>query len=278
MNNKLLALYSLKFNPFTPDVPIEALHRHPQLTDFCWRMEHSFMRDGGFALISGEPGTGKSVALRVLAEQLAKMRDVQVGVLTRPSARLADFYRELGDIFNVSLKAHNRWGGFKQLRERWIQHVQNTLLRPVLLIDETQETPPYVLNELRLLTSAEFDSRILLNVVLAGDQRLNEKLRREDLIALGSRIRVRFNTDSASVELLLETLQHLLTTAGNPNLMSEGLMKTVCEHALGNYRTMCVMSGELLDKAAQQEQAQLDEKLYFECFAKKRSVNKYKQK
>src|SRR3990167_3527420 len=149
MNNKLLALYGLKFNPFTPDIPIEALYRHPPLVEFCWRMEHSFMRDGGFALISGDPGTGKSVALRVLAEQLAKMRDVRVGVLTRSTAKLVDFYRELGEIFDVPLTSHNRWGGFKQLRERWTHHIQNTLFRPLLLIDEAQEMPPYVLNELR---------------------------------------------------------------------------------------------------------------------------------
>ncbi len=150
MHKKLFALYGLKFNPFTPDVPTEALHLYPKLENFCWRIEHSLIQEGGFSLICGDAGTGKSAALRVLAEKLSHIRDIQVGILTHPSARLSDFYRELGDIFGVVLNVHNRWHGFKSLREQWLHHVKNTLLRPVLFIDEAQEMPVCVLNEITL--------------------------------------------------------------------------------------------------------------------------------
>lgn len=277
MSQKLLALYGLKFNPFTPDIPATALHMSAKLNNFCWRIEHSFLREGGFALVSGDPGTGKSVALRLLAEKLKSVRDVQVGVIAHSSARLSDFYRELGDIFGVSLNVANRWYGFKHLRERWVQHMESTLLRPVLFIDEAQEMPVCVLNELRLLISAQFDSHLLLSVILAGDQRLNEKLRCDELIPLGSRIRLRFNTEYASAEQLLQCLQHVLTNAGNPRLMTPELMQTLCDHAMGNYRALCTMAGELLAAAAQQEKTQLDEKLYLECFAVPAPSRKQKQ-
>jgi general secretion pathway protein A len=267
MNTKLLALYGLKYNPFTPDVPTEALHIHPKLENFFWRIEHTLIREGGFSLISGEPGTGKSVALRLLSARLSCIRDVQIGAITHPSAKLADFYSELGDLFGVPLKFNNRWNAFKALRERWLNHLESTLLRPVLLIDEAQEIHATVLNELRLLSSMQFDSKILLSVVLAGDQRLNDKLRQDDLIPLGSRIRVRLNTEYATTEQLLQGLQNLLTNSGNPKLMTDELMKILCEHSAGNYRVLCTMAGELLATAAQQDRTQLDEKLYFECFA-----------
>lgn len=124
------------------------------------------------------------------------------------------------------------------------------MLRPVLFIDEVQEMPPCVLNELRLLTSTQFDSNLLLSVIFAGDQRLGDKLRRDDLIPLGSRIRVRFNTEYASTEQLMQGLQHLVTSAGNPRLMTPELMQTLCDHAIGNYRALCTMAGELLETAA----------------------------
>ena len=220
MNKKLLALYGLKWNPFSPELPIEALHATAKVESFCWRVEQGLIREGGFALITGDPGTGKSVVLRMLAERLGQLRDLTVGAIAHPSGNLADFYREMGDLFGVELRPHNRWGGFKALRERWLAHLEGTLLRPVLLIDEAQEMNPSVLSELRLLSSMQFDSRNLLSVVFAGDARLNSKLRRDELLPLGSRIRTRLIMEYASRDELADCLNHLLTSAGNARLMT----------------------------------------------------------
>ena len=117
MNKKLLALYGLKWNPFSPELPTEALHITPPVEQCCWRIEHALIREGGFALIQGDPGTGKSAVLRLLDERLGRLPEVSVGAISHPSSNLADFYREMGDLFAVELKPHNRWGGFKALRE-----------------------------------------------------------------------------------------------------------------------------------------------------------------
>ncbi len=267
MNKKLLALYGLKWNPFSPELPIEALYTPPKVEAFCWRVEQGLIREGGFALISGEPGTGKSVVLRLLAERLGQVRELSVGAITHPSGKLADFYREMGDLFGVQLQPHNRWGGFKTLRERWLAHLEGTLLRPVLLIDEAQEMPPMVLNELRLLASAQFDSRHLLSVVFAGDGRLNAKLRRDELLPLGSRIRTRLIMEYAGRDELVGCLNHLMDSAGNARLMTPELVNALCEHAVGNYRVLTGMAAELLATAAQRELTQLDEKLFLELYA-----------
>ena len=178
----------------------------------------------------------------------------------------------MGEIFGVPLKPHNRWVGFKALRERWLAHLDTTLLRPVLLIDEAQEMTPAVLSELRCLSSTRFDSRTILSVVLAGDRRLTDMLRREDLLPLGSRIRTRLVLECASREQLLACLRHLLASAGNSKLMTAELMATLCDHALGTFRVMTTMASELLAAAAQRELPQLDEKLYFELFAAPRTA------
>ena len=266
MNKNLLALYGLKWNPFSPELPTEALYVTPKVENFCWRIEHSLVREGGFALITGDPGTGKSVVLRLLARRLESLRELSVAAITHPSGKLADFYREMGELFGVELRPHNRWGGFKALRDRWLGHLEGTLLRPVLLIDEAQEMHPSVLSELRLLTSAHFDSRTLLTVVLAGDGRLNHKLRRDELLPLGSRIRTRLPMEYIAADGLLAYLKHLLVGAGNASLMTEELMKTLCDHAIGNYRVLSGLAAELLAVAAQREITQLDEKLYLEVF------------
>ena len=134
---KLLSLWGLKWNPFSPELPHEALLVTAKIESFAWRVEQ-LVQEGGFALISGESGTGKSVALRIVAERLSALRDVVVGVVQRPQSKSGDFYRELGDIFSVKLSPSNRWSGFKALRERWKAHVASARIKPVLLIDEAQ--------------------------------------------------------------------------------------------------------------------------------------------
>ena len=267
MNQKLLALYGLKWNPFSPELPTEAIYVPAKIENFCWRIEHAQIREGGFAMIHGDPGSGKSIVLRLLSERLKKLPDVTVGAINHPQSNMADFYRELGDIFAVPLRPSNRWGGFKALRERWFAHLESSRCRPVLLIDEAQEMTPQVLSELRLLASARFDSQPLLCIIIAGDARLIEKLRREELIPLGSRIRTRLATEFASRDELLACLDHLLVGAGNASLMTPQLRHTLCDHAAGNYRIMTTMAAELLAAAAQRDLPLLDEKLYLEVFA-----------
>lgn len=266
MNKQHLTLFGLKFHPFRPGVPLEALMALPAVDSFCRRVEFS-MGDGGYVMITGDPGTGKSVALRQLSHRLGKQRDVVVGTIDHPQSRVSDFYRELGDIFNLTVGTHNRWGGFKALREKWSEHIQSTRIRPVLIIDEAQEMLSTVFNELRILSSKEFDSDHLLCVVFAGDARLPDRFRHPDLLPLGSRIRRRLQLDYAPREDLLACLDHLLDAAGNSALMTSELKATVAEHAAGNYRIMMNIGDELLAAAAERDQELLDEKLFLELFA-----------
>ena len=117
MTHTLLAPYGLKFNPFATELPAEALYQSPKIVDFFWRIENVLVREGGFAMITGDPGTGKSVVLRTLAERLERQSDLTVGVINHPQSNLADFYREIGEVFGVALRPSNRWAGFKVLRE-----------------------------------------------------------------------------------------------------------------------------------------------------------------
>ena len=262
MNRILLTQFGLKWNPFSTELPSEALYLSPKINDFFWRIENVHVREGGFALIQGDPGTGKSVVLRALADRLERQSDLTVGILNHPQSNLGDFYRELAEVFGVSLKPSNRWGGFKTLRERWVSHLEATRVRCCLLIDEAQEMSPKTLLELRLLASARFDSQPLLAVVLAGDGRLNEALARDELLPLGTRIRVRLSLDYASRDELAACLDHLLDTAGAAALMSKSLKHTLCERAGGNYRVMTNMAAQLLAVAAQRQLPALDDKLY----------------
>ena len=263
---KLSALYGLKWNPFLEDIPVEALCETPRIKHFAWRIEDLVMH-GGFALVTGDVGAGKSAALRLVASKLAPLRDVIVGEVIRPQSRVTDFYREIGDLFGISVSTSNRWGAYKTVRAKWKEHIQQTLFRPVLLIDEAQEMSALLLAELRLLGSAKLDTCTLVTVVLCGDRRLEEKLRAPDLLPIASRIRTRLVLDSEPPDVLGAMLRHILTTAGNAALMTDELQRTVCEHAAGNRRVMMQLCNELLVLAVAKNAKRLDESLYLELTA-----------
>jgi type II secretory pathway predicted ATPase ExeA len=266
MKHKLQALYGLKWDPFSRDVVVEALHRGAPAELLCWRTEHVLLEEGGFAAVLGEPGMGKSAALRMLEHHLQRTTNARIAVIEHASGSLSSFYCELGERFDLKLTPRNRWGGFKALRACWLEHMEATLLRPVLLIDEAQQMNPTVLTELRILSSARLDSRVILSVVLAGDRRLDEKLRQEELAPLGSRLRVRVALEPLEKEELLALLEHRLAAAGGQALLTTGLKGTLAERAAGNPRVLLAMGQELLMRAAHEERKHLDEKLFLEVF------------
>lgn len=260
---KLMALYGLKYNPFLPDIPTEALLPRPAHASFLWRVENLVM-DGGIACIMGDPGSGKSATMRLLDDRLSKLREVTVARYDRPQSGMADFYRGLGELFGTELRVCNRYGGFSALRRKWRSHIEQTLLRPCFLVDEAQYVPTPVLSELRLLMSEQFDSRRILTVVLAGDMRLAERLKDPELVPLESRIRTRLTLTAASADELTAMLEHVLDQAGNRQLMTKGLVETVVAHAVGNPRAMMRTCEDLLAKAVELDKPALDEQLFFD--------------
>ncbi len=274
---KLLAQYGLKFNPFLPSIPAEDLWCPPGADNFFFRVE-TLVMDGGFALLGGEPGMGKSKNLQCLAGRLEQIGEIVVGVMERPQSSLSDFYRELGELFGVNLTPANRYGGFKALRARWRAHIKSNLFRPVLLIDEAQAVLTPCLNELRLLGSAHFDSECLLTTVLCGDMRLPDRFRSRELLPLGSRIRTRLILEPLSRDDLLDYLDHILERAGAPQLITESLQHTLVDHAAGNPRVLTAMGAELLDAAARSQRPLLDEKLYLEVFSRSQKPSRSRKR
>ncbi len=278
MNNKqILALYGLKWNPFHPDVPTEALWSPPAYETLCVRVDQLVMR-AGFALICGEPGQGKSKLLQLLAHRFTAMGEVVVGVMERPQSSLSDFYREMGALFGVNLSPANRYGGFQALRQRWQEHTKASLIKPLLIFDEAQEMMTACLNEIRLLLSAQFDSTSLMTTLLCGDERLPERFRSHALLSLGSRIQVRHPLQPYGRDELLDYLDHALSHAGASHLMTQSLRETLVDHAGGNLRVLTMMAAQVLDEGARKELAQLDERLFLELFSHNPSASRKRRR
>jgi len=265
MSQDIQTYYGLKWNPFTTDKPVEGIVTSERWDQFFWRIENLIM-DGGFGMITGDPGVGKSTTMRALFDKISQIKDVQVQQITRPQSGLSDFYRELGQLFKLDLKVTNRYSGYSALREKWQSHINTALFRPVILIDEAQEMQTPTMSELRLLMSKKFDSEILLTVIFSGDSRLPKKFQDEALQPIGSRIRTRLSIDPPSKQEMINLMLQLLKQAGRPDLMTDELINTITELSLQNPRTLMNYSTEILNLGFKKRAKVLDVDLFFELY------------
>ncbi|OBU28289.1 DUF2075 domain-containing protein [Photobacterium kishitanii] len=146
---------------------------------------------GGFGLLTGEVGTGKTTVLRAMISRLPQQ--AQVAVILNPALSSHDLLATICDELGLSYRDE---ASFKQLTDSIYQHlIANHAAgrQTLLLVDEAQHLMPDVLEQLRLLTNLETDSRKLLKVVLIGQPELQQLLQQERLRQLAQRITSRYH-------------------------------------------------------------------------------------
>ncbi|MEZ8742181.1 AAA family ATPase [Photobacterium swingsii] len=146
---------------------------------------------GGFGLLTGEVGTGKTTVLRALIARLTQ--DTQVAVILNPALSAQELLASICDELGLT---YPETASYKKLMDTIYQHLLSNHSdgrQTLLLIDEAQHLMPDVLEQLRLLTNLETESRKLLKVVLIGQPELQQLLQQERLRQLAQRITSRYH-------------------------------------------------------------------------------------
>lgn len=264
-SQEIRSFFELKWNPFGQDIPDPGLCGDENIDRFVWRTEQ-IVADGGFAQVTGESGTGKSCSLRYLRDKLSQNPDAEVRLIERPQSGVRDFYREMGKIFGVGIQASNRYSSFEKLREQWLISINTRAFRPVIIIDEAQIMNVDTMSELRIISSTELDARCILAVILAGDARLTKLLDEPELLPIKSRIRAKLDLNARTGESMRTLIIHLLREAGNPSIMTDGVIKALSEQSLGNPRVLSALGNELLLHALSRKKKVIDQDLYFDLY------------
>lgn len=187
----------------------------------------------GLAVLSGDAGTGKTTILRML---LASLPDGQVDfsyVLT-PTLSPGEFLQVSLADFGLSSLPPDKVGRLSALQEMLVQRRSQGRLA-VLVVDEAHKLPLEVLEELRLLTNFEDAEGKLLQILLSGQNELDEILRREDLRQFKQRIAYRFTIPSLSAQEVGDYIQHRWHRAGDSRQhpFTEEAVKLVAQYSRG---------------------------------------------
>ncbi|MFW8592293.1 ExeA family protein [Glaciecola sp. 2405UD65-10] len=208
-----LNYYGLTDNPFSiapnPDYLFMSTRHKQALAHLSFGLRES----GGFVMLTGEVGTGKTTVSRKLMQDLGD--DTQMAVILNPTLSalelLATVCDELGisyDLNTASLKT------FTDLILQKLARNHDNGVNTVLLIDEAQHLLPEVLEQLRLLTNLETNREKLLKVVLIGQPELQQLLRRNELRQLAQRVTARYHLLPLTQQEVAQYVEHRWQVAG----------------------------------------------------------------
>ena len=207
------AYFGLTENPFalTPDPRFLFLsQRHKEaLAHLLYGMGEK----GGFVLLTGEVGTGKTTLCRSLLEQVPE--GVEVGLVLNPKQTALELVGSVCDELNVSYPQGTE--SLKVLVDKLNLHLLETHSksgRTVLIIDEAQNLSVDVLEQVRLLTNLETTRQKLLQILLIGQPELQDMMARPELRQLGQRITARYHLSPLLPDETALYVQHRLDVAG----------------------------------------------------------------
>lgn len=203
--------------------------------------------DGGFVLVIGEVGTGKTTLVRSLMDQVPE--DVDVAFVLNPRVTVKELLETLCDELNVSYLSDNPLT-VKSYIDRLNAHLlkSHALGRgTVVIIDEAQNLSTEVLEQVRLLTNLETNERKLLRIILLGQTELSELLDRREMRQLAQRITARYHLGALDREDARAYIAHRLTRAGgNPHLFNRGAARETFRLSRGVPRLINVIADRAL--------------------------------
>ena len=183
--------FGLSEHPFSISPNPKYLYMSERHGEALAHLNYGLQDGGGFVLLTGEVGTGKTTVSRCLLQQLPA--DTEIAYILNPSLTERDLLAAICDEFQLP---YGEEASLKQLFDLIRDHLLANLAagkRSVVLVDEAQHLLPGVLEQLRLLTNLETDEKKLLQVVLIGQPELQQMLRQPLLRQLAQRITARYH-------------------------------------------------------------------------------------
>ncbi len=206
------AFYGLKDNPFSIAPNPSYLFLSDRHREALAHLTYGLGETGGFVLLTGEVGTGKTTVSRCLLRQLPETTDT--AFILNPALTELELLATLCDELKIPYGESPSLKQLTDLISGFLLKNHDAGRNTVLIIDEAQHLKAEVLEQLRLLTNLETDTKKLLQVILIGQPELQQLLKRQELRQLAQRITARYHLLPLTAEEVGLYVQHRLQVAG----------------------------------------------------------------
>ncbi len=271
-----LSLFGLKQEPFSIAPDPRYLFMSERHREALAHLLYGVRGGGGFVLLTGEIGAGKTTVCRCFLEQIPKR--CNVAYIFNPKLTVEELLRSICDEFHISVQ--HPGPGAASVKD-YVDALNEFLLKThavgqnnVLIIDEAQNLSADVLEQLRLLTNLETSERKLLQIILIGQPELRTMLARPELEQLAQRVTARFHLDALSLEESAQYIRHRLAVAGmnRPTPFDRGALQRVYDLSRGVPRRINLLCDRALLGAYADGKPRADraivEKAAFEVFGR----------
>jgi type II secretory pathway predicted ATPase ExeA len=221
--------------------------------------------NGGFVLLTGEVGTGKTTVSRCLMADLPE--DTQLAFILNPTLSSQELLATICD----ELKIRYRKTGATlktltdKISEKLLKNHSNDI-NTLLIIDEAQHLDPQVLEQLRLLTNLETNTKKLLQVILIGQPELQQLLKRRDLRQLAQRITARYHLLPLDKDELALYIKHRLSVADcHRALFNKSALTAIHKLSQGIPRLINLICHSALMEAYNSNNAVVDKKIVYKA-------------
>jgi len=237
------AYYGLTREPFPKDIEPENMFKSSEFAELEGRLKY-MKKQRGIMLITGEPGNGKTTAVRNFVSGLNNDRFFPV-YLPLATVAIGDFYKQFNDALRGESYA-TKSVLFKSIQERILHYAVQLNKIPVIIIDEAHLLKNENFFELQIISNFNMDSLDPALFILVAQSHLNDRLARNYLESFNQRINMKFHMNSLNPSDVTKLIDNQMNTAGaSKQIFNDNACKTIHSLSGGIVRKI----GKLVDKS-----------------------------
>ena len=249
--------FNFSDNPFTIAPNPRYLYLTDRHREALAHLTYGLQENGGFILLTGEVGTGKTTVCRCLLERIPD--NVHLALVLTPALGANELLEAICDEFGVAHEKGATTKGLTDALNRYLLEVHAQGQRAVVVIDEAQNLDVAVLEQLRLLTNLETNEQKLLQIILIGQPEFLEQLERPELRQLSQRIVARFHLTPLKASEVQAYVAHRLKIAGgNASVFPRSVTLRIAQLSKGVPRVINLLCDRALLGCYVQEKHQVD--------------------
>lgn len=240
-----LDYFQLKAEPFNIAPNPNLMYPSQRHQEAIAYLRYGLRGNGGFVMLTGEVGTGKTMVSRAVLTDLPD--DMHVAYVLNPTLNRIQLLQTVCDAFQISVADEQDHKKLSDALQTFLVESHQRGESCLLVVDEAQLLDADALEQLRLFTNIETNDKKLLQIILIGQPELQEKLAQRELRQLAQRITARYHLLPLNEQETTEYINHRIRAVGAPRpLFEKKAIKAIYKHASGTPRLINLLADRSL--------------------------------